>query len=194
MDKKYKKEGFEGLKIKSSVAKKFRSYCRSLSRSQSMTLQLMLDFFQDNNLSPHESLGTNMTTLEGSIKKRINALIAIVKDIEKNHHKPTTAILQSLFEQTSDIEKKETQLYDFDTPNMASNTEELDYYRSHYFDIKAQCGDLKHDLETIIKSTKYIKSSFGNSHYRLELSKGNLENLKQKLKDVYNDNQTGIGG
>ena len=38
-----------------------------------------------------------MQTLESEIKKRINAVIAIIKDIEKNHDKPTTAMLQSLF-------------------------------------------------------------------------------------------------
>jgi hypothetical protein len=38
-----------------------------------------------------------MQTLESEIKKRINAVIAIIKDIEKQHDKPTTAMLQSLF-------------------------------------------------------------------------------------------------
>nr|WP_236958644.1 BfmA/BtgA family mobilization protein [Joostella atrarenae] len=35
--------------------------------------------------------------MEREIKKRINAVIAIIKDIEKHHDKPTTAMLQSLF-------------------------------------------------------------------------------------------------
>ena len=78
-----------------------------------MTLKLMLDFFENNSLSPFESLGTNMTTLESSIKKRINSVIAIVKDIEKNQTKPAVAMLHSLFQQTTEekkpllLEKKE---------------------------------------------------------------------------------------
>jgi hypothetical protein len=97
MDKGYEKERFEKLGIKTSVAERFREFCKKLSKSQSMTLLLMLDFFEDNGISPNETLGPNMQTLESEIKKRINAVIAIIKDIEKNHDKPTTAMLESLF-------------------------------------------------------------------------------------------------
>jgi predicted secreted Zn-dependent protease len=77
-----------------------------MSKSQSMTLLLMLDFFEENGISPKETLGPNMQTLESEIKKRINAVIAIIKDIEKNHDKPTTAMLQSLFMEFEPKEKK----------------------------------------------------------------------------------------
>jgi hypothetical protein len=97
MDKGYEKERFESLSIKTSVAKKFNRFCRKMSLSKSMTLLLMLDFFEDNGISPNETIGPNMQTLESEIKKRINAVIAIIKDIEKNHDKPTTAMLESLF-------------------------------------------------------------------------------------------------
>ncbi|MGJ8551058.1 BfmA/BtgA family mobilization protein [Winogradskyella wichelsiae] len=53
----------------------------------------MLDFFETNGISPNETLGPNIKTLESQIKKRINAVIAIINDIEKNHDKPTTAML-----------------------------------------------------------------------------------------------------
>jgi hypothetical protein len=187
MDEKYKKEQFEGLKIKTSVVIKFRKYCKVISKSQSMTLQLMLDFFEDNSISPYESLGTNMTTLEGSIKKRINALIAIVKDIEKTHHKPTTAILQTLFEETSTIEKEEEE-FNFETPNLITENEELDYYQKQYVTFKTNYNDLKYDVEIVLKNTKYIKSSFGNGYYRMDISKEEFENLKQKLQDVHRHN------
>jgi len=99
MDKGYEKERFESLSIKRSVAKKFRRFSKSLSQSQSMSLLLMLDFFENNGVSPNESLGPQIQTLENLIKKRINGVIAIVKDIEKNQTKPTVAMLQALFEQ-----------------------------------------------------------------------------------------------
>ena len=113
MDKGYEKERFESLKIKASVAKKFRRFCKKMSKSQSMTLQLMLDFFEQNGVSPNESIGPQMQTLANLIKKRINGVIAIVKDIEKNQTKPTVAMMQSLFEQAPEkhstliLEKKE---------------------------------------------------------------------------------------
>lgn len=98
MDKSYRKEPFETFKIKASTAKRFRKYAREMGCSQSMTLQLMLEFFEVNGLSPNEQLGPNMHTLEQQLKKRIDALIAIIRSIEKSQTKPTALMLQSLFE------------------------------------------------------------------------------------------------
>ena len=114
MDFRYREERFETLKIKASVAKKFRSYCKEMSESQSMTLLLMIEFFERNALSPHEIIGPHVQTLQALIKKRISAVIAIMKDIEKNQTKPTTAMLTALLEQEEPkkkplmVEKKQT--------------------------------------------------------------------------------------
>lgn len=99
MDSRYRKERFETLKVKTSVAKKFRDYCKEMSESQSMTLLLMIEFFERNAISPHEIIGPNVQSLEALIKNRISAVIAIIKDIEKNQTKPTAAMLQALLEQ-----------------------------------------------------------------------------------------------
>lgn len=110
MDKGYEKERFEKLGIKTSVAIRFRKFCKQLSKSQSMTLMLMLDFFEENGISPTEAMGPRMETLESRIsmliKKRMNGMIAIVKDIEKSQTKPTAAMLYSLFEQAEPIKKQ----------------------------------------------------------------------------------------
>lgn len=114
MDKGYEKERFEGLKIKASVAQRFRRYCGKISKSQSMTLLVMIEFFEDNGISPNESMGPHIQTLEILIKKRINGVIAILKDIEKSQTKPTVAMMQSLFEEAEPkkkpliLEKKKT--------------------------------------------------------------------------------------
>jgi len=99
MDKGYEQEHFTTISFKSSVAKKFRSFSKKMGASNSMTLLMMLDFFETNNLSPNESIGPSVRTLENLIKKRISAVIAILRDIEKNQTRPTTAMLQSLFEE-----------------------------------------------------------------------------------------------
>ena len=102
MDKGFEKEKFETLKIKRSVAIEFRKFSKMLSKSQSMTLLLMMDFFNENGISPIEHLGPRMETLENRIsvliKKRINGMIAIMKDIEKSQTKPTMAMMQALFQ------------------------------------------------------------------------------------------------
>ncbi|WP_430427065.1 BfmA/BtgA family mobilization protein [Maribacter litoralis] len=105
MDKGYENERFESVSIKTSVAQKFTKFCKKLSKSKSMTLLLMLEFFEENGISPYESIGPKIQTLEELIKKRINGVIAIMKDIEKNQTKPTVAMMQSLFEQAEPPKK-----------------------------------------------------------------------------------------
>ena len=58
----------------------------------------MLDFFFYNEISPREKLGPTGRTIEANLKKRINAVIAIMRDMEKTQTKPTVAMIQSLFE------------------------------------------------------------------------------------------------
>lgn len=110
MDKGFENGEFETLKIKKSVANEFRKFSKMLSKSQSMTLLLMMNFFNENGISPVESIGPNMKTLEKRlsllIKKRMNGMIAIMKDIEKNQTKPTVAMMQSLFEQAEPPKEK----------------------------------------------------------------------------------------
>ena len=105
MDEEYKNEKFKTLKIKSFVIKKFRRFSRSISKSQSMALLSMIEFFEMNGISPNEVMGPKMKTLESLIKKRINGVIAILKDIEKSQTKPTVAMMQSLFEEAEPKKK-----------------------------------------------------------------------------------------
>ncbi|MCK7591317.1 hypothetical protein M0G43_12085 [Subsaxibacter sp. CAU 1640] len=105
MDEGFEKERFETLKIKASIVVKFRRFCKTMSKSQSMTLLLMIDFFETNGISPNESMGPHIHTLEKLFKKRINGVIAIMKNIEKYQTKPTVAMLQSLFEEAEPIKK-----------------------------------------------------------------------------------------
>lgn len=49
-----------------------------------------------NSISSTEMMGLKMETLENLIKKRINAVFAITRDMEKNKVNPTLAVLESL--------------------------------------------------------------------------------------------------
>ena len=65
----------------------------------------MLDFFFYNEISPKEKFGptartiaVTLNTVETNLLKRMNAIIAIQRDIEKTQTKPTMAMLESLFQ------------------------------------------------------------------------------------------------
>ena len=98
MDKGYEKERFVSISVKASIAKKFNNYSKAISKSKSMTMLLMLEFFEHNGIAPTDDLGPHMRTIENLIKKRINGVIAILKDIEKTQTKPTAGMLMALME------------------------------------------------------------------------------------------------
>lgn len=97
MDNSFKNEGFSNIKIKNSIAKKFKVFVLKNKESNSMTLSQMLEFFEKHQLSPNDEIPNHLIKVEKRVLKRINAVIAILKDIEKTQTKPTLGMLQALF-------------------------------------------------------------------------------------------------
>jgi len=172
---------FFTIRFKIKTANRFRKFSNQIARTHTEAMEAILDFFENNSISPNEKLGANMTTLESKIKKRINALIAIIKDIEKHQTKPTNAMLQLLFKENPEEKEQEEENFEFEQQELITENEKLEYYRKNYFNTQTNYNDLKYEIETILKNTKYIKSNFGTGYYRMNITKDEFENLKQKL-------------
>jgi hypothetical protein len=175
----YSKYSFSGINVKKAVAIKFRKFSRQISVSHTEALEAMLHFFERNDLAPDDDLGIH----NNRTNKRINAVIAILKNIEKHQTKPTAEILQSLLHETANIEKEED--FDFGTPKLITENEELAYYRDAYFKKQSDLNTLKNEVKDIITNLKHVKSNFGPSYFRLDISKEKLETLKQKVDHVH---------
>lgn len=97
---------FSAVSLKKPVVIKFRKFSKKIAATHSETMEVMIDFFERNAISPYEDLGVNMIRLEKNLQKRFNAIVAIIKDIEKTQTKPTAGMLLELFQQTETKEKK----------------------------------------------------------------------------------------
>lgn len=179
MDKGYEKEKFETIKIITSVAKRFRNYCRTISKSQSMTLHHMVDFFEINGISPEDNLGDTIAMLKGQIMKRSNAVIAIIKNIEKLHHKPTTSILKSLFEETASIEKEVEDDFGFGQPKLIIENEELLYYKKQYELLRDENSTFRSVMTNFLNKINHEKRHFGNDILKLNLDKIDFDNFRK---------------
>jgi len=91
-------DSFITIRFKRQTAKRFQEFSKMHFKSHTEAMATMLDFFFYNEISPRERLGPTGRTIEANLKKRINAVIAIMKDMEKTQTKPTVAMIQSLFE------------------------------------------------------------------------------------------------
>ena len=92
-------EPYNGIRFKKETAKRFQEFSRLHFKSHTEAMDTMLDFFIYNQISPREQFGPTGKTIEASINKRINAIIAIIRDIEKTQTKPTLAMLHALMSQ-----------------------------------------------------------------------------------------------
>lgn len=192
MDKEYKNEQFEGLKIKSSVAKRFRAFCRDMSTSQSKGLMAMMDFFKIHELSPTDSIDGNLRSMEIRIKRRVNNAIAIIKSIEQSQTLPTTAMLQSLFEQQAGNEADNGYLDDhvefiekkFEHMEHSKETmEETTVPKIRYERLEEKMERLKEDFGYVIGKVKPVKGSFGKAYFKLDITPEELEKYKRAIKN-----------
>lgn len=90
-------DSYSRIKLNIKTATRFRKFSEQIAGSHSEALTIMMDFFDQNKISPAESLGPNMKTLENNLKGRINALIAIIKNIEKKSNQTNCSHVNGTF-------------------------------------------------------------------------------------------------
>ncbi|MDF0708505.1 hypothetical protein [Flagellimonas okinawensis] len=90
-------------------------------------------------------------------------------------------MLELLFQENPKEEEAQEELFEFEQQELITENEELNHYRNRYEEVQQQFHSVKYDLEKIIDKTTYVKSSFGGGYLKLDLSKDEFENIKQKL-------------
>src|SRR5690606_3739211 len=185
--KKFSTYGFSGINVKKDIAERFRTFSKEISKSHSETLQPMLNFFKWNNLDPNDNLGIKTD----DTKKRINALIAIVRNIEKQQTLPTKAMLDILFQEVSQMDshskqwKEQEASFDFGTPELLTRDSELEHYRNRYEEMQKELSHYKNRVEDLLRQLNYIKGTFGKGYHKLDMDKNELENFKKSLNHVH---------
>ena len=185
--KKFSSYGYSGVNVKMDVAKRFREFSRQVSPSHTLTLESMMNFFEWNDLSPNDDLGIK----NNRTNKRINAVIAILKNIEKHQTLPTKAMLDTLFQEISQGENEDTEeTFDFGTSEPFTREDELRHYRERYEQMQEQAGNLGSLIAELSGKMTYVKSTFGQGHFNLNMDKDEFDKLKKELQDVYHHHRT----
>lgn len=169
------------LKIKPKTAKDFRKFSRSLGKQQTETLQLMLNFFRNNGLSPFDELGPNFNILEKRIKARINAVVAIIRDIEKTQTKPTLSMLQLLFQENP--AKKEI-MREKNRPSEARDNFTEIRLREKNAVLQKRIFQSRELASGILNRVAISRSSFGKVQLRLMMTLEEFEEVKNQHKNL----------
>jgi hypothetical protein len=169
----YSKYSFSGINVKKAVAIKFRKFSRQISVSHTQALEAMLHFFERNDLAPDDDLGIH----NNRTNKRINAVIAILKNIEKHQTKPTAEILQSLLHETANIEREED--FDFGSPVLITENEELAFYKKENELVRQEYRSFKNKMRKLLDKVNVEKRSFGKNYLKLNLDKIDFDNFRK---------------
>ncbi|MDX5585459.1 MAG: BfmA/BtgA family mobilization protein, partial [Aureibaculum sp.] len=115
-----------------------------------------------------------------------NAVISIMKDIEKTQTKPTNAMMNLLFKEAAEEEEEEQVLLeevlsDGVSEELFTEQKELEYYRNGYFTGKSSLREVKDEFKKVLDKVDYIKNSFGSNYYRLNVTQQEFEEIIQKL-------------
>ena len=174
-------DDFNTIRLKKKTIDKFKKYSKKISPSYSETLNFMIAFFEDNDLSPYDVLNENMTSVTNRINKRIDAVIAVFRNVEKTQLKPTRELLESLF--VNEKEKKpllvERKLLKMSSKKIKNK--ELDFYRENYEKSNKKYQDLKQSFKTLLKHTSFVNNTFGSNYYRINIDKETFESISSKL-------------
>lgn len=179
-------DDFNTIRLKKKTIDKFKKYSKKISPSYSETLDFMIAFFQDNNLSPYDTLGMNRTSLQNILNKRIDAVISILRNVEESQLKPTKKMLESLFEGIEEEQPKLIEKKEFKEPIITTENEELIYYRKAYFKKQSELYNFKFRIKETFNRFKLVKHTFSSDEYILKLNVDEYKALKINLFDDLN--------
>lgn len=166
------------LQVKAKTAERFREFSRKNHSNQSETLELILDFFEKNNLSPFETLVPSKVSLEQLIKKRIDAVIAILKNIEKTQTKPGLVMLKLLLEGREVSELEDAKKKKISSSNEKSREQLLLEIARLEDALKATTKD----LEYVLQHVEIKGNTFGSDYLKLNIPRTEFEQFKVALK------------
>ena len=174
-------DDFNTIRLKKKTIDKFKKYSKKISPSYSETLDFMIAFFEDNKLSPYDTLRMSNTSLLNLINKRMDAVVSIFRNVEEIQLKPTKKMLESLFE---GMEEKKPLLKEkkvLAEPALINENEELNYYRKVYFKNNRKLTQLRYKVDGLLNNTKLVKSAFGSNYYSLKLSIEEYNSIMNEL-------------
>ena len=148
-----------------------------------------MNFFEWHGFLPSDRFERSIIQEIIKNRKRTEASIAIIKDIEKNQTKPTTAMLQSLFEQPTEDEEDD-ESFEFVERKFSGDSPQEEWFgettipKIRYERLEDEMGLIKEDFTYVLDNVKVVKSSFSKNHLRLELSEDELIKFRRIIENI----------
>ena len=175
---------YYNLTLQVNVAKRFRRFSKKIASTHSETLVAILDFFEWHGYTPYQRFGQDIIEGQRKNRKRIEAVIAIIKDIEKNHNKPTTAMLQSLFQGVVEKEEpvRKEKLFK-DKPKVEIKQIETTVSKIVHERTVLKLEETRKGFRYVLDHIEPVSNRFGKDYLKLELSQQEILRIKRELEN-----------
>lgn len=175
---------FYTIRFRRNTAKRFKQFSRQIAVTYSEGLDCMIDFFEWHGFLPSDRFEKSISREILKNRQRMNANIAILKNIEKNQTLPSVSMLKLLFEQAPET----TQQPKFVEKSQAEQSQdaayqealELSTLRNQLATLAQELQTTTQDLQTVLAHVELHKNSFGKQKAVLKLSIESIAHLKQK--------------
>jgi hypothetical protein len=171
---------YKSLLLKGEIVDQFRKFCKQQRQKQSTVLEAMLHFFQWHGISPFDRFGPQLQREEAKTRKRIDAVIAIIKDIEKSQIKPTTAMLQALFSGLDPMQQNTASKTPQKPPPRKTSENTVD--RKKYDRLQEENNQYQNSIRQMLQKVVTVKPTFGTPYFKLEIAPEELIKIERTLK------------
>ncbi|SNY99565.1 BfmA/BtgA family mobilization protein [Flagellimonas pacifica] len=175
-------DDFNTIRLRRKTLEEFKEYSIKTGPNYSETLEYMIAFFKDTGLSPYDTMTHPIFASTIAINRRLDYIIALLKNMEQTQLIPTREMLERLFE---GIEKPEPVYIERSQEEIEASRLETEKLRSKYsneiYYTKEELKALKRKFENILRKVVYVDKTFGKGYYHLDISKEEFEDLKTEF-------------
>lgn len=180
-------DNFLTMRFRRATAQRFKNFSKKVSGSHSESIDLIIDFFEWHSFLPTEKFekGIGQEILKN--RKRMDAVVAIIRDIEKNQTKPTTAMLELLFEHSPQKRIGPApkaigqQRVDPQREAFIKKIEAAIVMERENTNLKIELKKNRADLVGLLDKVHLVKSNFGRSKLELQMDPKDFETFKMKF-------------
>ncbi len=179
-------ERFFTIRFHRNTAQRFKHFSKRVSKSYTETLNVMIDFFEWHGYSPHQRFGKEIIEDQKKTRKRIDAVIAIIKSVEKSQNIPLINIetmLLSLFEGTYKETKPKLVEKSVQKENSIKDNRVQKYTHDR---LKRKYQETNELLKYVLDKVELVNSRFGQDYLKIELTREELARYKQTANHAMN--------
>ncbi len=180
-------DGFGTIWLHIMTIERFKGFSKKFTKSYSETLEAVMDFFEWHGILPSNRYANQINKEEQKTRKRVEAAIAIIRNIEKTQTLPKNIMLEAQFGKHEIVrQRKEPKLIETKFEKLTReewNKKENEVSKIEYNRLKEKHIDNLDRMIRTLNKVEKIKPRFGKPYLKLEISPMELAKLKRQLRN-----------